>query len=170
MNLSTLFTSIARKSVYGAALAAALVVFVVAGACKSEAKPAFAAPSAVQPAAKDAATQFKLTVVHANLKSGATGDAKVQVKPGDGFKWNKEYPAAFKLSDKPTKVAVSKTEWKQLAGDFAVDKDGKWGVVIPMTAVEAGAETIKGELRFSICDKTTCLIKKETVAIALKVD
>ena len=125
--------------------------------------------TAAKPAEKGGAKKFTLTTKAPDaLKSGASADALVSVTPGKGWKWNKDYPASLSFPGAPTQVTLKKTSYKQLAGDFnATEK--KADIKVGLTGKTAGKETLKGELKFSVCDATTCIIEKTDVAINLEV-
>ncbi len=151
-----------------------------AGADKAEAttgqqagadKPGEAAGAEAAPAAGAATDGKKFTLATKApeaLKSGASGDALVTVTPGKGWKWNKEYPASLSFAGEPSQVTLAKTSYKQLSGDFnATEKQAD--IKVAVTGKAAGKETLKGELKFSVCDATTCVIEKADVAINLEV-
>ena len=165
-----------------ATLATILVATLALLACQTQAK----GETAGEPAAKTVAPAdnaeapakaaegdkkpkktYEIKVGKAAMKSGAEAKADVAVLAAKGYKWNKEYPA--KLTLKPgTKAKLAKTEFKQLAGDFKLDGDNA-SVAVALTGDKPGEETVKGELKFSVCNEKTCLIEKAEVQIAVNV-
>lgn len=132
----------------------------------SAASPAAAvAPSAESPA--PAATTYSLTVGKAEVRAGEKGEAVVSVTAAKGYKWNKEYPAKLTLTP-GSRVKLDKAEFKQLGGDFEAT-DARADVRVPVRADAAGEETIRGEIKFSVCNDKTCLIEKAPVEIAVVV-
>jgi hypothetical protein len=160
-----------------------ILVGIPAAACKSEPHQMKVRPEKVAPSPKpgpvkgDAPTTkkeepketFKIVVAPpAILVSGAKGKATVSVTALAGYKWNKEYPAKLRFETAPKYVSLDKTEFKQLAGDFKIG-DKKADVSVPMSAKSPGQENVTGEIKFSICNETACIIKKAPVEIAVNV-
>lgn len=133
--------------------------------CRAEAQAHAAEAS---PAAKGKAVTFSKKVTLDPMQPNTQGAATVTIRPGKGFKWNKEYPARLVFSGKPVHVILAKTEFKQLKGDFSVGKD-KTEVKVPMKAQTPGEETVTGTLKFSVCNDTTCVIEDVKVTLAVKV-
>jgi hypothetical protein len=142
-----------------AALAALWVAVPVADL--PEAEPLQAAPA---PAAK----QYTVEVAAVELKAGATGTAKLTIKPAKGFKFNKEYPSKFTVAAaafaKPAKEKLTAKE-----GDVKVA--GTDGVVtIPLQGVAAGAGALSVTGNFSICNAEQCfMLRNEALQLQVSV-
>lgn len=119
------------------------------------------------PAAAEAAPYTVQTEL-APIKIGATGKATIRIKPATGFKWNKLYPAKLTFDEPPALVALPKTRFHQLKGDFqATDKEG--GVEVPVQAKALGKAPLKGQAKFSVCDEVKCLIESHEIVLAVEV-
>ena len=136
------------------------------------AKPVAAGDIRKAPASQDKkkAPNFKVTITSPTLSVGGKGTASVSIAALAGYKWNKEYPAKLVFKTPPKNVKFGKMEFKQMAkpSDFKVG-DKKTDVVASMMASAAGTETVKGALKFSICNETACIIEKAEVALAVSV-
>jgi hypothetical protein len=108
-----------------------------------------------------AASNYNLAVeCPKNTKVGEAARAVVRVVPKNPWKVNLKYPIRLKLQP-PAGVDVAKTEL--VAGDAQVsEKEAKFEV--GYTLKEAGAKTVTGELKFSVCVSDKCDIKKEAVS------
>lgn len=120
------------------------------------------------PAAESGTTPFTVSVATPTLKAGASADAKVTVTPATGYHWNLEYPAKLVFEGSPSKVALTKKEFNQLSGDFRASET-KADIAVALQGKDPGKETLKGELKFSVCNDTTCLIKSAPVELAVVV-
>jgi hypothetical protein len=111
---------------------------------------------------------FKLASKSAKLAKGSSGTATVTVTPLNGYKWNKDYPAKLTFASDPKTVSLAKKVFKQVAGDF---KAGEKATAVPvdMKAAAAGQETLKAQMKFSVCNETACVIEKADVQIAVSV-
>jgi hypothetical protein len=95
-----------------------------------------------------------------DAKVGQAARVTVKVTPKGPWKVNLPYPIRLKLQP-PAGVDVAKTELA--AADAQVsEKEAKFEV--GYTLKEAGAKTVSGELKFSICVADKCDIKKEAVS------
>ena len=130
------------------------------------------ASSMTQPSAQEVMTEatkkanFKLNVNTPALKVGAKGNASVSIAVLNGYKWNKDYPSKLVFSAPPKNVTLGKT--KYVKGDFKAS-DKASSLAVQMQASAAGAETVTGTLKFSICNETACIIEKAEVALAVSV-
>lgn len=92
-------------------------------------------------------------------KVGQAGTAVVRVTPRGGWKVNLRYPIRLRLQP-PAAVAIAKAE---LAAADAKVSEQEARFEVGYTVTQAGAHTVTGELKFSVCDKEKCDIKKEAV-------
>ena len=108
-----------------------------------------------------AAANYRLSVeAPKEAKVGQAARVVVRVTPKGPWKVNLRYPIRLKLQP-PAGVELAKTELQ--AGDAQVsEKEAKFDVAY--TLKEAGAKTVNGELKFSVCVAEKCDIKKETVS------
>ena len=144
-----------------------------APAAKTAEVPAVKAPVAEKekaPASDDKkkAPTFKVTATAPALSVGGKGTASVSIAALAGYKWNKEYPAKLIFETAPKTVKLGKMAFKQMAGDFKIG-DKATQIPVSMMANSAGTETVKGALKFSICNETACIIEKAEVALAVNV-
>jgi len=104
---------------------------------------------------------------------GAAGTelvATVNVTPAGPYHINLEFPTKLELTG-PAGVVIAKP--KQTAGghdkargDADAFEDGKLTFTVRMTP-QPGAHTVTGSFKFAVCDKDTCLAKKEQISIAV---
>jgi hypothetical protein len=107
----------------------------------------------------------------AGAKAGAEVIAKVVVTPGAEYKVNTEFPTKLTL-ETPQGVTIAKAELKaggqdQAKGDAEIFDENKLTFAVKLTPTASGSYTINGNFKFAVCDKakTTCLAKKEPIAI-----
>jgi hypothetical protein len=106
--------------------------------------------------------------VPADAKAGAEVVATIVVTPGEGYHVNKEFP---------TKITMAKIDGVTFAkdqliaggadatkGDADTMEESKLAFSVKMTPT-AGTHTVTGTFKFAVCDKDTCLPKKETISI-----
>jgi hypothetical protein len=88
--------------------------------------------------------------------------------PGDGYKWNKEYPAKLELTD-GVKVSFAKKQYKKVKGEIVADgKAGK--VVIEGTGKVSGPATVNALMSFSICNAQTCkVLRKRKLSLKINI-
>lgn len=106
----------------------------------------------------------------ADAKAGAEVAAKIVVTPGSGFHINKEFPTKLVL----TKVdGVTLAKEQLIAGGHAGGKgdadafdDNQLAFSVKLTPT-AGNHTINGVFKFAVCDKDSCLAKKEAISIVV---
>jgi len=108
---------------------------------------------------------YKITAAPVVLKSGATATGTFVVKPTAPWKLNLEYPTNIKLTPSAA-VTVAKSTFRNNPGDAQqiplTEKEMKLSV--PITGVASGNGNIAMDVRFAVCTKETCVVKKETVA------
>ena len=82
------------------------------------------------------------------------------------FKVNQEYPYSFALNEAPgVKFASMK-----VAEDAVKLEQKRATMSVPFTPSEAGARTISGTFKFSVCTDEQCLIKKQELALSVTVE
>ena len=113
----------------------------------------------------------KLSIeVPADLKAGSEVIAKVLLTPVEPYHVNKEFPTKLALTP-PAGVTLAKNEMKaggadQTKGDADMLEDKQLAFSVKLTP-QAGNHTISGTFKFAVCDKDTCLAKKETISIVV---
>ena len=108
--------------------------------------------------------------VPSDLKAGSEVTAKVLLTPVDPYHVNKEFPTKLELTA-PAGVTLAKAKMKAGGGDS--DKgdadtleDKQLAFSVKLTP-QAGNHTISGTFKFAVCDKDTCLAKKEQISIVV---
>jgi hypothetical protein len=114
--------------------------------------------------AADPSYSLKLDVPAA--KKGQRAVVKVHVVPGAGYHMNKEFPTALTLVP-PAGLVIEKP--KQLAKDAAKLEEAGADFDVVLTAADAGAKVVTGELKFAVCSATSCDPKKEAVRFTVNV-
>ena len=128
--------------------------FVVAGAFGA-ALLALAAMSA--PAAAEAPS-YTVSVSNATAKTGEQTTVVATIAAAEGYHCNKEYPhKAKKLAGEGVEFPGGDTVKGALSGDKVV-------ISIPVKPTTAGAHQVTGEIRFSVCNDSQCVIKKVALA------
>ncbi|CAN5706544.1 hypothetical protein BH11MYX3_BH11MYX3_33510 [soil metagenome] len=116
------------------------------------------------------AAEGKLAVeAPADARAGAEATAKITVTPGAGYHVNTEFPIKLTLQA-PDGVTLAKAEFKaggmdKSKGDADVLEEQQLAIGVKLTAAKSGSYTINGTFKFAVCDKDSCLPKKETIAI-----
>lgn len=103
-------------------------------------------------------------------KAGAEVTAKIVVTPTTAYKVNTEFPTKLEIQT-PAGVTVAKAEQKaggpdKAKGDAEAFGERELAFTVKLTPAQAGNFTVNGTLKFAVCDKDTCLPKKEAVTIA----
>jgi hypothetical protein len=140
----------------GAALALALSLGAATAAAGAGAET-----SPLGPTAKP----YTISVAKVVAKRGQPVTAQVIFRPGAGYHMNADFPTVLKLvvpkSVTTPKAALSRKDAK------LSEKEGQFDVVL--TALEAGQQTVAGELSFAVCTDTTCEPQKAPISIVMNV-
>ncbi len=109
-------------------------------------------------------------VAPAEGPAGAEVVATVNVTPAGPYHINLEFPTKLDLTG-PAAVVITKPKLTagghdKAKGDADAFEDGKLTFTVRMTA-QPGAHTVTGTFKFAVCDKDTCLAKKEQISIAV---
>jgi len=107
----------------------------------------------------------------ADAKVGAEAVAHLVLTPGAGFHVNTEFPTKLTL-ESPSGITLAKGEFvagghDKSKGDAEALDEQKLDIAIKLTPAAAGSYTINGKFKFAVCDATTCLPKKEQIAITV---
>ncbi len=105
---------------------------------------------------------YEVTVQDA---SGAVGEATsivVVIKATGQYKVNAKYPHKVNLAEPPAGLELPQRILKRADGQL--DDAQTFTFRIPAKASKAGSFAVDGKLKFSVCDATSCLIKKEALA------
>ncbi len=133
-----------RLMTLGAALVAAFTVATVATADEAQQ----AVPQA------DGDNPYKLSVSNAKAKAGEEAKILITIEAAAGYKCNESYPhKARKLeadagAELPNKTVKGKVEDKKVV------------IAVPVKAAKAGTYKVRGQVKFSVCNDSQCVIKK----------
>lgn len=97
--------------------------------------------------------------------SGVVGDPTsivVVIKATGQYKVNAKYPHKVKLAEPPAGLDLPQRILKR--DDGQLDDAQTFTFRIPAKASKAGSFAVTGKLKFSVCDASSCLIKKEALA------
>jgi hypothetical protein len=105
-----------------------------------------------------------------DAKAGAEVTAKVLLTPVDPYHVNKEFPTKLELTA-PEGVTLAKAKLTAGGGDATKGdadtlEDKQLAFSVKLTP-QAGSHTISGTFKFAVCDKDTCLAKKEAISIVV---
>ena len=143
---------------------ASMLVLASALMLSSSSSSAAANPIAGEPEPEPAANlsdPYTLSVDNGEAKVGESGTITVTIKAAEGFKCNTEYPNKVKDLAATNKAELASTS---VAGRF----EGKDLVFeIQATPKKRGAAKVTGEVRFSVCDATSCQMKKVPLAATI---
>lgn len=95
---------------------------------------------------------------------------KILVTPAGPYKINKEFPTKLTLVS-PAGVTLAKAQLTagghdQVKGDADAFEDKQLAFTVKLTPT-SGNHTINGTFKFAVCDKDTCLAKKEQISIVV---
>ncbi|NUN13507.1 MAG: hypothetical protein HUU55_07715 [Myxococcales bacterium] len=148
------------RNTLGLHIVAALFAF----ACTAQSPTA----AGQEAAADKKETTFVIDTQPAEAKVGDKSTLKVTIKPGTGYKWNENFPAAFKIvTEAPKSVVFQRRDFDKTA----FQTEAKQATLsVPFDATAANEETIDATATFSVCNDETCLIyRNEKVAMKVKV-
>ena len=96
--------------------------------------------------------------------------ATVRVTPSGAYHINKEFPTKLTL-ETPAGVTLAKAlltagGQDQAKGDAEAFDEKQLAFNVKLTP-SSGTHTIKGTFKFAVCDKDTCLAKKEQISIVV---
>jgi hypothetical protein len=106
-----------------------------------------------------------MTEQAAPTTAGGETVARLVVKPGAGYKMNKEFPTKLTL-EPPAGVTLAKPV--MVLEDAEKFSEQELTFAVKMSAPAAGEFTIPGTFKFAVCTDTTCDPKKQKVALVLK--
>lgn len=134
---------------------------------KTGESPAPAAAAAGDAKAKVSEDSYDLKLEPSGTyKVGTAGAVQIVLDAKGPFKVNQEYPYSFALNEAPgVKFANMK-----VTGDAVKLEKKRATMSVPFTPSEAGARTISGTFKFSVCTDEQCLIKKQELALAVTVE
>jgi hypothetical protein len=103
---------------------------------------------------------YSVSVRNAKGKVGESATIVVTIKAGSGFKANSKYPHKIK------KLSASGVDLP--SGSVTGSVQGKNVVFsVPVTPTSAGTHNVTGQIRFSVCNDSQCLIKKAPLAASV---
>ena len=105
-----------------------------------------------------------------DVVAGAEVTVKILVTPAGPYKINKEFPTKLTF-ESPAGVTLAKAQLTagghdQVKGDADAFEDKQLAFSVKLTPT-SGNHTINGTFKFAVCDKDTCLAKKEQISIAV---
>ncbi len=128
--------------------------------------PSDAAPTELAaPPSEHRGEGYTITTRADVLAVGEEGFITVHIRAGDGLKVNDQYPHKLKFRQVPEGIALPKVVHKA-QGRF--ENTQLFTFRVPVTASAAGTFGVSGRLRFSICSAKRCLIKKQSITVALR--
>lgn len=106
----------------------------------------------------------------ADVKAGTEAVARVLVTPGSAYKINTEFPTKLTL-ESAAGVTLAKAQLvaggaDKAKGDAESFDDKQLAFQVKLTPTQGGPYAVNGTFKFAVCDKDTCLAKKETIRIA----
>lgn len=136
------------------ALCALVATLLLGAACERDASQGADEPSAVDDSEGAEPAQAG-TNAQANrswrIQTGvAEGSLTLRVEPGSGFKINEEFPWQLQVEERSLGSADA----------LRFDEDA---VEMSLAVPESASGAVEGQLRFSVCNDTTCLTPRETV-------
>ena len=146
----------------------ALLAFAAASSLLFSACDQKAPAPAEAPKAPKADTSGKFTLANLDHSVAPGGEVSFQVKPGQGFKINPEYPWSVTLEgSKPLGTTGLKMSKEQLDVDATRVKAD-----VPLQPVGAGKHFLKGSANISVCETTgakKCLLFNDE-PVTLEID
>ncbi len=108
---------------------------------------------------------YSLTIsAPAPVAAGASATAKLTVKPGKGYKMNKDFPTKLTI-EAPAGVTLAKTTFE---AEDAIEFDDKQLVfAVDCTPGSTGTYTVSGKLKFAVCTDATCDPKRQAISFAV---
>ncbi|MBA3454531.1 MAG: hypothetical protein H0T42_15685 [Deltaproteobacteria bacterium] len=105
-----------------------------------------------------------------DVVAGAEFTAKILVTPVGPYKINKEFPTKLTF-ESAAGVTLAKAQLTagghdQVKGDADAFEDKQLAFTVRLTPT-SGNHTINGVFKFAVCDKDTCLAKKEQISIVV---
>ena len=105
-----------------------------------------------------------------DAKAGTEVTAKILVTPSAAYKINKEFPIKLTLETADgvvlAKAQLTAGGHDQAKGDAEAFDERQLAFLVKLTPT-SGNHTINGTFKFAVCDKDTCLAKKEQISIVV---
>jgi hypothetical protein len=93
--------------------------------------------------------------------------AEISVVAKGDYHINDKYPYRFKLDEPPAGVRYPKPV---VGKEDGVTAGHKLTLKVPFVAENVGEIRVSGTLSFSVCSAANCLMDKQPLAVAIKVD
>jgi hypothetical protein len=113
------------------------------------------------------ADAYSVSAADLAVGAGAEGMLVVTIKAKGDHKVNEEYPHKVKLDDPPAGIELPKSKLTKDEGSFSDKKT--FTFKIPVKGKTAGSHTVTGMVKFSVCNESQCVIKKETIKAVVTV-
>lgn len=101
-----------------------------------------------------------------NYQVGLANQFLIIINPDKGFKFNDEYPSTVRILEKPKLIKIFGIYEKN---HFFKEKDYIL-VIIPFTPLKSGSELVKINIRYAVCDATSCVVENFNYVVELKID
>ncbi len=97
--------------------------------------------------------------------AGKPGTVQAVLVAKGEFKCNPNYPYKVKMTGAPAGVSYPQPIARTLSRS-----DKRAVVTVPILPTSAGSKTVRGTFYFSVCTAEQCQIKKQSLAVTIKVD
>ncbi len=116
---------------------------------------------------KDKNAAYAIALDSGAVAVGKDGKLTLAITAGKGYKWNKQFPASFKITTTGEAANVANKDFRAPA----FKTEGKTTAVqVPIAGASSGQTTLEGKVRFSVCNEEACIVKSETVRATIQVD
>jgi hypothetical protein len=105
---------------------------------------------------------FGIKVTNGKARLGQEGTVMVTVSAKAGYHCNEKYP--HKIKDLSVSAGAELPS-KDVPG---VIQDNQVVFKVPVKVVKTGVHTVAGQIRFSVCNASQCLIKKVPLSASVK--
>jgi hypothetical protein len=112
-------------------------------------------------AAANQGKYYDVAVAPGELAVSEKGTVLVSLTPGEGYKWNEEYPAKFALTA-GAEVTLDKADFSFKKKEIQVTKKAAQ-LAVPMAVAKVGKQEIEFKGSFSVCNDTSCKIMRNEV-------
>jgi hypothetical protein len=136
------------------------------GCSKSEASPS---PTPESRQAEQKATNFTVDASAGECKKDQECAITVTLKTLNEFHLNKSYPYKLTVEDASGIDWQGKKVFSKQTGDFAEQGETVGVLTARFKATKAGATTVKGKFKMSVCSKDKCQLDEPEVQVALNV-
>ena len=101
-----------------------------------------------------------------NYQVGLANQFIIGIKLDKGYRFNDKYPASVRILKKPRLI---KTFGIYEKDHFYKERDYIL-VLVPFTPLKSGFELVKINMRYSVCDATSCIVENIDYSIELEIN